>query len=90
MGVVVLGHVDKAVARMDDALQRAEAVKDPHTQAYVCYYASVLYALRGETAAAHQYAERCLTLSEEHGFRQWRGDALRGSSCVVPGVEYLV
>jgi class 3 adenylate cyclase/tetratricopeptide (TPR) repeat protein len=69
----VLGHVDKAVARMGDALQRAEALKDPHTQAYVCYYASVLYALRGEPAAAYRHAERCLTLSEEHGFRQWRG-----------------
>jgi class 3 adenylate cyclase/tetratricopeptide (TPR) repeat protein len=69
----LLGHVDKAAARMGAALQRADAVKDPHTQAYVCYYASVLYALRGEPAAAYQYAERCLTLSEEHGFRQWRG-----------------
>jgi predicted ATPase len=69
----LLGHVDKAVARMGDALQRADALKDPHTQAYVCYYASVLYALRGEPAAAYQHAERCLTLSEEHGFRQWRG-----------------
>jgi class 3 adenylate cyclase len=68
----ILGHVDKAVARMGAALQRAEALKDPHTQAYVYHYASVLYALRGEPAAAYQHADRCLTLSEEHGFRQWQ------------------
>jgi class 3 adenylate cyclase/tetratricopeptide (TPR) repeat protein len=68
----LLGHVDKAVAQMGAALERADAVKDPHTQAYVCYYASVLCALRGERAAAYQHAGRCLTLSEEHGFRQWR------------------
>ncbi len=68
----LLGHVDQAVVRMGAALERADAVKHPHTQAYVCYYASVLYALRGEPAAARQHAERCLTLSEEHGFRQWR------------------
>ena len=75
-----LGHVDKAIAQMDAAFQRAEAVKDPHTQSYVCYYASVLYALRREPAAAHRHAERCLILSEEHDFRQWRGlsRAVRG------------
>jgi predicted ATPase len=69
----VLGHVDTATARMAAALERADAVGHPHTQAYVCYYAAILHALRGEPAIAHQYAERCLTLSEEHGFRHWHG-----------------
>src|SRR6266702_4113919 len=69
----VLGHVDTAVSRMVAALQRANVVAHPHTQAYVCYYASILHALRGEPSIAHQYAERCLTLSEEHGFRHWHG-----------------
>ena len=68
----ILGRYDDAVARMGAALERADAVQHPHTQAYVCYYASVLYAWRGEPAAAYQYAERSLTLSEKHGFRQWR------------------
>jgi hypothetical protein len=69
----VLGHVDMAAARMDAALQRADTIKDPHTQAYVSHYAAVLYALRGDPAAAYRHADRCLALSEEHGFRQWRG-----------------
>jgi hypothetical protein len=69
----VLGHVDMAGARMAAALQRADAIGHPHTQAYACYYASILHALRGEPAIAHGHAERCLTLSEEHGFRHWRG-----------------
>ena len=69
----LLGYPDQAVERMVAALQRADAVKHPHTQAYVSYYASVLYALRGEAAVAHSHAERCLLLSEEHGFRQWQG-----------------
>ena len=70
---------------MGSAFLRAELVNDPHTQAYVCYYASVLYALRGDPAVAHQHAERCLTLSEEHGFRQWRGlsRAVRGICSIV-------
>jgi class 3 adenylate cyclase/predicted ATPase len=76
----ILGHVDTAVSRMAAALQRADLVAHPHTQAYVCYYASILHALRGEPSIAHNYAERCLTLSEEHGFRHWHGlsRAIRG------------
>jgi tetratricopeptide (TPR) repeat protein len=81
----LLGHVDTAVVRIVAALQRAETLKDPHTQAYVCYYASVLYALRGEPAIARHHAERCLILSEEHGFRPWRGlsRAVRGICTAV-------
>jgi predicted ATPase/class 3 adenylate cyclase len=72
----VLGHVDTAVERMAAALQRADAVEHPHTQAYICYYASILHALRGEPAIAYRHAERCLTLSQEHGFRHWHGLSL--------------
>jgi class 3 adenylate cyclase/tetratricopeptide (TPR) repeat protein len=81
----LLGRLDDAAARIVAALQRADAVKDPHTQAYVCYYASVLYALRGEPAIARQHAERCLTLSEERGFRIWRdlSHAVRGICTAV-------
>jgi len=76
----ILGHIDMASARMTAALERADAIGHPHTQAYVCYYASILHALRGEPAIAHRHAERCLTLSEKHGFRHWHGlsRAIRG------------
>ena len=50
----ILGHVDLAAERMAAALQRADAVGHPHTQAYACYYASILHALRGEPAIAHR------------------------------------
>jgi len=69
----VRGSVDEAVMRIDAALQRADALQHPHTQAYACYYASVLHGLRGEPTIAHERARRCLALSEEHGFRQWLG-----------------
>jgi predicted ATPase/class 3 adenylate cyclase len=76
----VLGDVDRAVTRMAAALERADAVQHAHTHAYAWYYASVLHALRGEAAIAQAYAERCLALSEQHGFRQWLGlsRAIRG------------
>ena len=68
-----LGFADSAVVQISTALRRAETLKHPHTMAYARYYASVLYALRGELAIAHQHAECCLLLSEEHGFQHWRG-----------------
>jgi hypothetical protein len=69
----VLGDVDGAVTRMAAALERADAVQHAHSHAYAWYYASVLHALRREPAIAQAYAERCLAISEQHGFRQWLG-----------------
>jgi len=69
----LLGYADAANTRMDAAIRRADAIDHPHSQAYACYYASVLHALRGEISIAQRHAERCRVLSEEHGFRQWHG-----------------
>jgi class 3 adenylate cyclase/tetratricopeptide (TPR) repeat protein len=69
----ILGQVDEAVLRMDAGLERADAVQHAHTHAYAWYYASILHALRGEPTIAESYAERCLAISEQHGFRQWLG-----------------
>lgn len=76
----LLGNADAAIAQAGAAIKRADDIDHPHSQAYACYYASVLHALRGEFTHAQRYAERCLALSEEHGFRQWRGlaHAVRG------------
>ena len=57
---------------MAAALDRADEIEHPHTQAYGLYYASVLSALRREFAGARLYAQRCLFLSEQHGFALWR------------------
>jgi predicted ATPase/class 3 adenylate cyclase len=81
----LLGRVEEARMQIAAALARADAVQHPHTQAYVRYYASVLHALRGEFAIALEHAERCISLSEEHGFGQWRSlaRAIRGISVTV-------
>jgi class 3 adenylate cyclase/tetratricopeptide (TPR) repeat protein len=67
----VLGDVDTAVARIAEALERADTIHHAHTHCFAWYYASVLYALRGEPAIARGYAERCHAMAEQHGFRQW-------------------
>jgi predicted ATPase len=81
----LLGRADTALTRLNTAIRRADDIGHPHSQAYGCYYASILHALRGELPTAHRYAERCLALSEEHGFRQWRGlaRAIRGISATA-------
>ncbi|UPJ40109.1 AAA family ATPase [Bradyrhizobium sp. 40] len=75
----LLGHADTALTRVNFAIQRADAISHPHSQAYACYYACILHALRGEFLTAQGHAARCIALSEEHGFRQWRlARAIRG------------
>ena len=89
----LMGCSDSAVDRARLALERAKATAHPHTEAYACYYASVLHSLRGEPALADRFATRCLTLCEEHGFRQWLAlsRAVRGinASMVQPSSAAL-
>jgi len=76
----IAGQADEAMSHMCTALERADAIQHAHTRAYAWYYASVLHGLRGEPAVAQDYAERCLALSEQQGFRHWLGlsRSLRG------------
>jgi predicted ATPase/class 3 adenylate cyclase len=53
-GLWLRGEVDEAVAQLAAALERANAVKHPHTQAYVLYYGAILHALRGEPSIAQE------------------------------------
>ena len=55
----LLGHADTAILRMDAAIRRADAISHPHSQAYACYYACILHALRGEFLIC---ARSCRTL----------------------------
>jgi class 3 adenylate cyclase/tetratricopeptide (TPR) repeat protein/ABC-type transport system involved in cytochrome c biogenesis ATPase subunit len=88
-----LGYPDMAGARVGAALQRAEAIGHPHSWAYAAYFASVLHAFCCELAVAHTHAERCLALSEEHGFGMWRNvsRAVRGicASQLAPSSDSL-
>jgi class 3 adenylate cyclase/tetratricopeptide (TPR) repeat protein len=81
----LLGKPDTALESIKAALQRADSIAHPHTQAYAYYYASVLYALRGQAKMALSHADRCVSLSETHAFRQWYGlsRAVKGISATL-------
>jgi hypothetical protein len=66
-----VGYPDRAEKQMTAALGRADEIALPHTEAYGLYYASILSILRGEFTSARLHAERCLSLSEAHGFGLW-------------------
>jgi class 3 adenylate cyclase len=66
-----VGYPDRAGKQMTAALDRADEIAHPHTQAYGLYYASILCILRGEFTLARLHGERCLSLSEAHGFGLW-------------------
>jgi len=65
------GFTDSAAARIEAALDRANAIDHPHSETYARYYASILYLLRREPSIARQHADRCVALSDQHGFA-WR------------------
>jgi hypothetical protein len=67
-----LGYADMARARAAAALERAEAIRHPHSRAYALYCASLLHAFCREPAVAHTHAETSLALSEAHRFGVWR------------------
>lgn len=83
----LLGSVDAALRSIDAALERARTIAHPHTEAYVAYYAAILYALCGEHDNARRHASRCLALSEEHRFRQWLGLARAILGCCTSMLE---
>jgi class 3 adenylate cyclase/tetratricopeptide (TPR) repeat protein len=88
-----LGYPDMARSEAGATLQRAEAIGRPHTQAYAAYYASVLHAFCSEPIVARTHAERCVALSEEHGFGHWGNlsRAVRGicANQLDPSVDSL-
>jgi tetratricopeptide (TPR) repeat protein len=69
----LLGQPDSALKCIHAALQRADEIGHAHTQAYARYYACVLCAMHGQPEVAITHAERCIEISDAHGFRQWLG-----------------
>jgi predicted ATPase len=90
----LLGYPDMARARVSAALRRAEAIGHPYGRAQASHHASVLHAFCGEPVVAHTHAERCLALSEEHGYGVWRSlsRAVRGicANQLDPAADALV
>jgi DNA-binding winged helix-turn-helix (wHTH) protein/tetratricopeptide (TPR) repeat protein len=61
-----LGAIDRALARMQEAVALARDLREPHGLAHALVFAAILHQLRRERPAAQQYAEAAIAVSDEH------------------------
>jgi DNA-binding winged helix-turn-helix (wHTH) protein/predicted ATPase len=64
----LLGHLDRATARAQEALTLARALDHPFGLSYACHLAAALHQWRGDHAAAHALEAEALPHDTEHGF----------------------
>jgi class 3 adenylate cyclase/predicted ATPase len=83
----LLGYPDQALARINDALTRAQELAHAHDLAFTLCYAAQLHQLRREGPLTLELAEAAITLSIEHGFALYvaRGAPLRGWALAEQG-----
>jgi predicted ATPase/DNA-binding winged helix-turn-helix (wHTH) protein len=62
-----LGQPDQALTRINEALNLARELGEPHGMAHALCFASVLYQLRREDHLAQEHAEAAIAVSREHG-----------------------
>jgi predicted ATPase len=76
----VLGHPARAVARMQDALERARFDGHPFAVSWACTFAAGLHACRRDVDAVRALTDAAVPIATEHGFELLRnlGAAFRG------------
>jgi predicted ATPase len=62
-----LGHPDRALQRIQEALTLARELSEPHALAHALLFAAILHHLRREVRLSQEHAEAAVALSTEHG-----------------------
>jgi len=85
--LALLGHIDQARARVDEALSEARSLDHPFTVAFVLSKVCAVEAAAGLPHDARRHAEELVALSNEHGFPLWLGLGLlqHGRSLMAVG-----
>src|SRR5262249_55571273 len=71
-----LGKPDQAVAQMQEALNLAHELREPHGLAHSFYHAAVLHQFRREARLAKECAEQALAAANEHGLVMYQAYGL--------------
>jgi predicted ATPase len=71
--LALLGHIDQARGRVDEALSEARSLDHPFTLAFVLSKVCAVEAAAGSPHDARRHAEDLVALSNEHGFPLWLG-----------------
>ena len=66
-----LGYPDQAITKMQDTLELAQRLSQPHGVAYASHFAALLYLLQGEKQLVQDLADRLVALADEHTFPMW-------------------
>lgn len=66
-----LGHNEKALATMNDAVNLARSLAEPFSLGHALHFASWLYLLEDKRDLWHEYSLEQMALSKEHGFALW-------------------
>jgi tetratricopeptide (TPR) repeat protein len=80
-----LGYPEQALIRSREVLHLARELGQPYGLVLALQYAAGLHLWRGEWHIAQEYAEECVTLSNEHGFPLYLalGTVRRGTTLIA-------
>ncbi len=70
---LMLGHLDRGLAQLVEAVALAEQLDQPFNRAFALAFLATGHCERGETAETLRYAEEARRLAEEQGFAFWAG-----------------
>jgi DNA-binding winged helix-turn-helix (wHTH) protein/predicted ATPase len=82
-----LGQPDHGLQLMNDALNLARELSEPHGLAHTSYFAAIIHYLRRDNRLAQEYAEATIAVSTEHRLSIYRafGTIARGSALAQQG-----
>jgi class 3 adenylate cyclase/tetratricopeptide (TPR) repeat protein len=70
---LLLGHLDRGLAHLVDAVDLADTIGQPFNRVYALVFLATGHCERGESAETLRFAERARWLAEEQGFDLWAG-----------------
>jgi len=70
---LLLGHLDRGLAHLVDAVDLADTIGQPFNKVYALAFLATGHCERGESAETLLYAEQARWLAEEQGFAFWSG-----------------
>jgi tetratricopeptide (TPR) repeat protein len=70
---LMLGHLDRGLDHLVDAVALAEELDQPFNRAFALAFLATGHCERGETAETLRFAEEARRLAEEQGFAFWAG-----------------
>ncbi len=72
-GHLALGHLDRGLDKLLDAVALAEELDEPFNRAYALAFLATGHCERGEAAETLSFAEQARELAERQGFAFWTG-----------------